>query len=34
MAAYNSSDLKSTLAYIKDRFGVDVLTKAGRDVVS
>lgn len=30
MAAYDSSDLKSTLAYIKDRFGLDVFTKPGR----
>ncbi|MCR4892217.1 MAG: hypothetical protein K5989_08575 [Lachnospiraceae bacterium] len=30
MAAYDSSDLKSVLAYIKDRFGLDVFTKPGR----
>lgn len=30
MAAYDSSDLKSTLAYIKDRFGLDAFTKPGR----
>lgn len=30
MTAYNSSDLKSTLAYIKDRFGLDVFIKPGR----
>lgn len=30
MAEYDSSDLKSTLAYIKDRFGLDAFTKPGR----
>lgn len=30
MTAYDSSNLKSTLAYIKDRFGLDVFTKPGR----
>lgn len=30
MAVYDSSDLKSTLVYIKDRFGVDAFTKPGR----
>lgn len=30
MAAYDSSDLRSVLAYIKDRFGLDVFTKPGR----
>lgn len=30
MATYDSSDLKSTLTYIKDRFGFDVFTKPGR----
>ena len=30
MAAYDSSDLKSVLTYIKDRFGLDVFTKPGR----
>lgn len=30
MAAYDSSDLKSVLVYIKDRFGLNVFTKTGR----
>ena len=30
MTAYDSSDLRSVLAYIKDRFGLDVFTKPGR----
>ena len=30
MTAYDSSDLKSVLVYIKDRFGLDVFTKLGR----
>lgn len=30
MATYNSSDLKSTLYYIKDKFGLGVFTKPGR----
>ena len=30
MAAYDSNDLKSTLVYIKEIFGLDVFTKPGR----
>ena len=30
MATYDSSDLRSVLAYIKDRFGLDVFTKPDR----
>lgn len=30
MVAYDSSDLKSVLVYIKDRFGLDVFAKPGR----
>lgn len=30
MAVYDSSDLKSVLAYIKDRFGLEVFNKPGR----
>lgn len=30
MSTYDSDDLKSTLAYIKDRFGLDVFIKTGR----
>lgn len=30
MDTYDSSDLKSVLVYIKDRFGLDVFTKPGR----
>ena len=30
MATYDSNDLRSVLAYIKDRFGLDVFSKPGR----
>ena len=30
MASYDASDIKSTLVYIKDRFGADIFTKTGR----
>ena len=30
MVSYDSGDLKSVLAYIKERFGLDVFTEPGR----